>query len=78
MTWGGTTGGAGRGGAAGSSKHPVYAFAIDVGGVGKLMCPRGIGCVIAGQGIIALIGMDVLVNYILIVNVLDGSFTLAS
>ena len=56
----------------------MYAFAIDVGGVGKLMCPRGIGCDIAGQGIIALIGMDVLVNCILIVNGLDGSFTLAS
>lgn len=43
----------------------------------SLQAPRAMGVTIASQGIIALVGRDLLQNCVLVYNGADGSFTLA-
>ena len=56
---------------------PTYAFRFNLAGMLELDCPQGVGCDLSGQGIILLIGMDLLSRCLFVMNGPDGSFTLS-
>lgn len=60
--------------AGGPIEKPTFAFKLTLQTI-FLETSEGIGCDLKDQGIIALIGMDLLCSGILIVNGLDGSFS---
>lgn len=55
---------------------PIFAGQIQVQGLGEINAHRAFGANLEPQGIIALIGRDVLKQLVLIYNGADGSFTL--
>ena len=63
--------------AGGSQEALTFAFSFMLPSFPRLDHPRGVGCNLAGQGILALIGMDLLSRCVFILNGPDGSFTLA-
>ena len=63
--------------ASGPTEAATYAFRVGIANTFTLDCPQGVGCNLSGQGIIVLLGMDLLSRGILIVNGPDGSFSLA-
>ena len=57
---------------------PIFAGQLDVAGIPQnINTYRAYGVNLEAQGLIALIGRDVLANCILVYNGLDGSFSLA-
>lgn len=57
---------------------PIYAGKLDIAGLAtNLTTHRAYGANLASQGLIALIGRDVLKNCVLVYNGLDGSFSLS-
>lgn len=63
--------------ASGPMEATTYAFRLRIANALTADCPQGVGCNLSGQGIIVLLGMDLLSRCILIVNGPDGSFSLA-
>jgi len=64
------------GAADGPVEKPQFAFKLEIRGL-NMETTDGIGCNLKGQGLIALIGMDLLSHGVLIVNGPDGSFSFA-
>jgi hypothetical protein len=62
--------------AGGAQDAPTFAFSFQLPSFPRLDSPQGEGCNLAGQGIIALIGMDLLSRCLFVLNGPDGSFTL--
>ena len=56
---------------------PIFAGQIQVQGLGEINAHRAFGANLETQGIVALIGRDVLKQLVLIYNGTDGSFTLS-
>jgi len=63
--------------AGGPTSCPQYAFALTIPYLPPISCAQGVGFDLSGQGILALIGMDVLSHCLLVVNGIDGSFNLS-
>lgn len=63
--------------AGGPTENPTYAFRVNVANMFSLDCSQGVECDLSGQGIVVLLGMDLLSRCVLIVNGPDGSFTLS-
>ena len=63
--------------AGGPQEAPTYAFRFNLSRMLELDCPQGVGCDLQGQGIILLIGMDLLSRCLFVMNGPDGSFTLS-
>ena len=63
--------------AAGPVDSPTYAFTVLISGSIRMDCALGVGCDLQGQGIIMLLGMDLLASCIMILNGPDGSFSLS-
>jgi len=63
--------------AGGQTDAPTYAFSFSLPNLPAFDLANGVGCDLQGQGIIALIGMDLMSGCILIINGPDGSFNLA-
>ena len=66
-----------------SATHPdeivsIFAGRMDVIGFGTVDLRRAYGVKLGSQGIIGLIGRDILENLILVYNGPDGTFSLAS
>lgn len=61
----------------GPKQAPLFPFSISIPPSLSFQCPQGAGCNLRGQGIIALIGMDLLARCILIVNGPEGTCSLA-
>ena len=56
---------------------PIFAGHIQVQGVGTINAVRAVGANLKPQGIIALIGRDILKQLVLVYNGTDGSFSLS-
>ena len=57
---------------------PVYAGKLDIAGLpNNIVAHRAYGANLASQGLVALIGRDVLQRCVLVYNGLDGSFSLS-
>lgn len=57
---------------------PIFAGNIQIAGLGNISANRAYGANLEPQGIIALIGRDVLKQMILFYNGTDGTFTLSA
>ncbi|GIW41619.1 MAG: hypothetical protein KatS3mg076_2196 [Candidatus Binatia bacterium] len=61
-----------------SSQHNVYPIQIEVTGLPIVLnAPRAIGAPLASQGLLVLLGRDLLQHCTLFYNGLNGSFTLS-
>lgn len=63
--------------AGGPTDAPTYAFAFTLANLPPIDSAQGVGCELGAQGIIALIGLDLLSRCVFILNGPDGSFTLS-
>lgn len=63
--------------ASGPKEYPTFAFSVQIATNLRFDCVPGMGCELSGQGIIALIGMDLISRCVLNVNAPGGMVTLA-
>lgn len=57
---------------------PIFACQFEIGGFPhRFNAPRAYGANLESQGLIALIGRDLLASCVLVYNGLDGSFSLS-
>lgn len=70
--------GSGRiGSAAGEAEVPLFAAVVDIEGLGRMTRPRCLGVDLEGQGIVALIGRDLLRMGVLVYNGQEGTVSLS-
>lgn len=56
---------------------PVFACEIDVAGLGQIRHRRAMGVTLENQGLLAVIGRDMLASTVVIYNGLDGSLSIS-
>ena len=64
--------------AGGSTTVPMYAFSGTIANMFSMDCSQGVGCDLRGQGIILLIGRDLLQHVVVTYDGTIGLFTIAS
>ena len=55
---------------------PIFACRLEISGLGTINCPRAMGVTIENQGLVAVIGRDVLKSTVLIYNGSEGTYSL--